>query len=291
VSVKEHPYFIPPNDGSQPFTVASLITAPIPVDDPPPLRWASGPRKVAIIGAAPSIHAAPWHDASWQIWGHATSHTLHTRADLYFDPHPWDWIAEKAEHFGPGYLRWLKETPTPVYMHTRDPRAPTSLRYPIERMRAEFPYAFGSTVAYMVAFALTQGVTHLGFFGVHFAFGTEYEKQRPNAEFWAGVAAGRGVQLVIPPDSPFCHEPANLYAYESHVGKEAAERMATRYTQRRDSHAIPQTLSDTGPAEHPELVAMGITKDLDRRKAMEEGRAPLLPTGIPAWTDDEPAFR
>lgn len=176
-----------------------------------------GARKIAMIGTAPTVRFAPWTDTSWEIWAHASAGRMCKRVDRYFDIHPPHVYAETRKNGQADYHAWLKALRVPVYMQDKDAAIPSSVRYPKERMLAEFPRYFTSTFAWMVALALTEGVTHLGVFGIHFQFGGEYAEQRPGAEFWLGVAQGRGVQIVNPEGSPLLREPALLYGYETHT--------------------------------------------------------------------------
>lgn len=173
-------------------------------------------RKIAIIGSAPTVDLAPWYDPSWEIWAHATVYRYCKRVDRYFDLHPWEWISTKPV---PGYLDWLKTNQTPIYMQRKMRDVPHSVRFPKERVMAEYPRYFTSHAAWMIALALSEGVTHLGFFGIHYALDEEHKKQRAGCEFWMGVAIGKGVQIVNPEGSPLLREPKWLYGYESHSGK------------------------------------------------------------------------
>ncbi len=184
---------------------------------PQPVAGMGRLRKIALIGSARSIESAPWYDPSWEIWAHATCYPYCKRVDRYFDLHPWKWIAEKPVA---GYLDWIRAVKTPVYMQRKFAEVPFSVRYPKERLLAEYPRYFTSHAAWMIALALSEGVTHLGFYGIHYALDEEHKKQRAGCEFWMGVAVGRGVQIVNPPGSPLLREPGWLYGYESHDGKE-----------------------------------------------------------------------
>jgi hypothetical protein len=164
------------------------------------------------------------------------------------------------------------------------------VRYPKERVLAEFPRYFTSHAAWMIALALTEGVTHLGFFGIHYALDEEHKKQRSGCEFWMGVAIGRGVQIVNPPGSPLMREPGWLYGYESHEGKQHIRTTTGgKKPGRVDLSVPPQNktfLTD------PALVAANIDKVRQAatwndeaeecRAAQVEGRAPVL-NGKPLW--------
>lgn len=192
----------------------ALRGAPTPVQyDPPGLGRL---RKIALIGTAGTVRYAPWHDPSWEIWAHASAMPLCERADRFFDLHPKHiWTQKKKWHVN--YQEWLRRLNVPIYMQQHYKDVPASVRYPKEMVMAEYPWRyFTSQVAWMIALALSEGVTHLGFFGIHYAANTERVKQRSGCEFWMGLAAGKGVQLVIPQNCPLLKEPKWLYGYESH---------------------------------------------------------------------------
>jgi hypothetical protein len=160
---------------------------------------------------------APFADPSWEIWAHSSSRMACPRVDRFFDLHGRD-IAPARVGWDADHDAWLKTCQVPVMMQQFYPDIPASLPYPKARVMAEFPWRyFTSQAAWMMALALTEGVTHLGFYGIHYGVpGSERFLQRPGCEFWMGVAAGRGVQLVVPESSPLLKEPPTLYGYESH---------------------------------------------------------------------------
>lgn len=186
---------------------------------PPPYYDPPGPgraRKIALIGTAATVHFAPWHDPSWEIWAHASAHPLCQRVDRYFDLHP-EAVWRAPKRWAENYQVWLRQMATPIYMQKHYKDVPTSVRYPKERILAEYPHRyFTSQVAWMVALAMAEGVTHLGFYGIHYAMDAERSRQRAGCEYWMGLAEGKGVQLVIPSGCPLLHEPPWLYGYESH---------------------------------------------------------------------------
>jgi len=137
---------------------------------------------------------------------------------VFFDLHPPElWRDTTKKYWDKKYLPWLKQNRTPIYMQERYPEAPASMRYPIETIVTEFPRGYmTNTVAYMIALALQEGVTHLAIFGCHYDTASEYGPQRGGAEYWMGYAEGRGVQVLIPPKCDLLNRPALMYGYESH---------------------------------------------------------------------------
>jgi hypothetical protein len=252
---------------------------------PQPVAGLGRLRKVALVGSAQTVQLAPWYDATWEIWAHATVHAYCKRVDRYFDLHPWKWISEKPV---PGYLAWLKALQTPIYMQRRFSEVPASVRYPRERVMAEHPRYFTSHAAWMIALALSEGVTHLAFYGIHYALDEEHKKQRAGCEFWMGVAHGRGVQIVNPEGSPLLREPGWLYGYESHNGKTHVREQTGG--KKPDLQLPPQNIEMTnlGYASEPTLrgharTDLGLRWNEARVTAMVNGQPPTLPNGQPAW--------
>ena len=173
------------------------------------------PRKIAIVGTAGTVRHTPWHDASWEIWSHTAAHNLCQRVDRYFELHP-SKVWKEPKHWDPDYRRWLTRQTTPIYMQRRYRSIPASRRYPRQQILAEFRAHFGNQVDWMIALALTEGVTHLGLFGVHYAATSERYTQLISLKYWLGFLEGRGVQLVLPPGCPVFTNPPWLYGYESH---------------------------------------------------------------------------
>jgi hypothetical protein len=184
----------------------------------PPRAGVGRLRKIGLLGSHErSLDYAPWDDPSWEFWAHASSRGMFKRApDRYFDLHRQEcW--SKSNNKGQKYLRWLETNHVPVFMQARYPHIPASVEYPFQRLAMETPRPyFTNHVAYMIALALAEGVTHIGFFGVNYGVDSEYGTQRGSAEFWMGVAHGKGVQLVIPDTCTLLADPKKLYGYESH---------------------------------------------------------------------------
>jgi hypothetical protein len=197
----------------------------------PPVVGPGRLRKIGFLGShEASLKAAPWHDPTWELWGHASSRLLYRREpERYFDLHRKECWA-KSNNKGAKYLRWLASNHTPIFMWERYPEVPASVAYPLEQV--SFGMArkyFTNHVAYMIALALAEGVTHLGFFGVNYSPDCEYGTQRGSAEYWMGRAEGLGVQLVIPDACTLLADPKPLYGYASH---DADGKLVEAYTKR-----------------------------------------------------------
>lgn len=187
-------------------------------------------RRIAIIGTAPTWRQTPWDDPTLELWCLNDFHVLNPpRADRWFDLHPLDKMFFRARdqqlfaHQIPegafvrptGHLEWLRQQTIPVYV--QDAAAlgsPSAVTFPkAEVERAIGPY-FASSPAWMIGLALLEGVTELHIYGIHLATEWEYVKQKPNMLFLLGLAAGRGVKIVIPKGSPLLAE-SHQYAYDT----------------------------------------------------------------------------
>lgn len=192
--------------------------------NPPPRPAAARTvRKVALCGShSDSLRDAPWDDPTWEFWGHASSRAWYKRPmDRYFDLHPravWTRGGKKTH----AYPKWLAKNTVPIFMQQRFDDVPASVKFPKGRILTEFgdarPY-FANHAAWMIALAMTEGVSVLGLFGVNYGTESEYVRQRGSAEYWLGRAAERGIRIVLPEQCTLLAEPALLYGYESHDEK------------------------------------------------------------------------
>lgn len=160
-----------------------------------------------------------------EIWGSNESHIFLKKlsngkqAHRWFQLHPRNWNQEKvdqsngkyaADSYGRGqpHVDWLAQCGIPVYQMAVDERIPTSLLYPLDAVTErfgtpnidgiKFPY-LTSTMAYMLAQALLEGVDEIRLAGIEMVIGTEYVHQKPCLEFYLGMAIGMGVKVVLSP--------------------------------------------------------------------------------------------
>lgn len=194
----------------------------------PPVAGLGRLRKIALVGSAPTVDFAPWFDPSWEIWSHAICVGRCKRVDRLFEMHPdVTWRHHKKPQW-PTYLEWLTRCATPIYMLEKHADIPASVRYPRERIFAECRSMigrehFGSQADFMIALALSEGVTHIGLYGLHYVDSIkdgDRNEQLMAFKFWLGVAAGKGVSIVTPKGNPVFDLPAEIYGYESHATKD-----------------------------------------------------------------------
>mgnify|MGYP001027927118 FL=1 len=165
--------------------------------------------KLAIVGFASTTRKdAPLSDPEWDVWEcNQLGMILPGNYTARFELHHLTEIA-------PENLDWLKKSTIPVYMIEKHADIPMSVRFPIETIEAEFPRGYWcSSIAYMLAFGMIQGYETIGVWGVDMAMDSEYQYQRPNAEYFMGIAEGRGIELIVPEASLLLKSPWR-YGYE-----------------------------------------------------------------------------
>lgn len=234
-------------------------------------------KRCAIVGTAPTWRQTPWADLTLDVFSLNDAYVLGLpRATAWFDLHP---IAQMAfvpkgqnkvsVHAVPigaylrpeGHLDWLKTRPFPIYLAQARPDWPHSQAFPFEAMEAKYGHYFGSTPAWMLAWALEQGYTEIHIYGIHLATEWEYRQQRPNLEFLIGIALARGVSIVIPDRSPLLK---SKYRYALEPKPEIPlDRVRRRLDQIRAEGAhLHQALA------HTPWYARGRKKDLRSRLAV-----------------------
>ena len=152
--------------------------------------------KLAIVGYATSSRdEAPFDDPEYDCAGINQIYRFLPREDVHFDIHV-NWNEDNVE--GTDHEGWLKKCGIPVVMSTPDWSIPTAVRYPIDACMQLGADYFTSTVAFMIAWSIHQGYKEVALYGIDLVVGIEYQEQRQCAEFWLGVAHGRGMTVRLP---------------------------------------------------------------------------------------------
>jgi hypothetical protein len=167
--------------------------------------------KIAIVGYATSSRdLAPFDDPEWEIIGLNQLYRFIPRADFWADLHV-NWYEENVE--GTDHEGWLRGCGIPVLMTQRVAAIPTSVRFPIDEIIGAGTDYLTSTIALLIAWSIHQGYKEIGLYGIDLVVGTEYAHQKACAEFWLGVAHGRGITVRIPPQSALLKH-THRYGYE-----------------------------------------------------------------------------
>lgn len=180
-------------------------------------------KKVAIVGFAPSWQQAPFADKTIDIWCLNEGRNMagmQVRCDRWFQMHP-RWCWEAGQFRDAGYVKWLQtECTVPVVMLQAQPDCPTSVAFPFTEAIAAFGREFmdghkegyiTSSFSYMIAMALLEGYEEIQVFGVDLSTDEEYGFQRAGSEYLLGIAAGRGIKLILPDQCPILR--SGLYGF------------------------------------------------------------------------------
>lgn len=166
--------------------------------------------KIAIVGGAPlTKDLAPFDDDSWQIWVLANQLDTYVgkRVDNIFEIHE-----NLEEHGEPEkYLEFVRAGAKDLNAHlVMSPKyaQPEETIFPYTESKALMGSEFlSSSPAYMMAFAILNGATEIGIYGVEMAVDDhEYFKQRPAMFAWIAYAKGRGIKVTIPTESSLFKE-------------------------------------------------------------------------------------
>lgn len=166
--------------------------------------------KVAIVGFATSSRdLAPWDDPEWAIMGLNQLDRHIPRADAWWEIHV-NWnehVVEGTDHQG-----FLASAPIPTFMATCVPDIPHSVRYPLQWVIDTLQCGdyFQSTIAFEIAWAIASGFEEIGVWGVDLIVGSEHFYQRANAEYFLGIAIGKGINVRLPAETALCRA---LYRY------------------------------------------------------------------------------
>jgi hypothetical protein len=171
---------------------------------------------------------APFQSQDWDIWACSPANQDLERITAFFQLHSIMAILDEPK--GPSHLEWLKAQSFPVFMQEENQHVPQAKRFPKDELVAEFgPYWFTSSIAWMMAYALTlPEVEEIGLYGIDMAHMSEYALQKPGCMWFIEEAKRRGIKVSVPPGSDLLTPPP-LYGYA-----EATPKGAKLYVRRRE---------------------------------------------------------
>ena len=185
-------------------------------------------KKIAIIGCSDHKAKAPWGSDDWEIWGVnnlflSLSPEQLKQVGKWFEIHPIErlpngtFMRRKDPIFRGqkvnDYVHDLAQLPCPIYMQQHWDEIPNSIVYPIQDViRIIKSDYFTNTISYELAIAIIgiiqgQYDATVGVWGVDMAVksdlmgNAEYSHQKPSCEFFLGLAAGMGINIILPPES------------------------------------------------------------------------------------------
>ena len=201
-------------------------------------------QQVAILGFADSYALAPFERPDVSIRGLNELHRYCVRWDQWYELHSREAFEIKGHRDQEAHVNWLRAQPgvgqpghRPIFMRELFADIPAGVRLPLEWLSDRFfgrfgqrPY-FTSTIGYMLAMAIAEGrdehfnpiddtaVEWIGLYGIDLASDVEYTDQRPNTEYFIGLARGLGIQVEIAEGSALLRSD-HLYGFETREDKE-----------------------------------------------------------------------
>lgn len=253
--------------------VATVFSLPPAADSIP----AKVPAHVAIVGMGPSsnqyVHICKtlggrhkYADETWVI--NALGAILdHDRIFHMDDVRIQQIRADAAPQSNiAAMLEWLKEHPGPIVTSRAHVDYPGLVEFPLEDVLNNCPNGyFNSTAAYAVAYAIHIGVKKISCFGMDYTLPNAHdaEKGRACVEFWLGIAAERGIKIVVPKTTSLLdamHTQAQrFYGYDTlelAITREG-ERIKVGFTERDELPTAEEIEAAYDHSAHPNALVEG----------------------------------
>lgn len=160
-------------------------------------------KQVAIVGtAAPTSAMANQEPLNVEIWGcGGTFRTLH-RVDRWYEMHTRADIQRAYKEHYDEYMTFLKKLEVPCMMQEEHDDIPASQAYPLSLYLETYGTVLSSSIAYMLADAISECYDTIKLFGVNMKHESEYGSQHAGLAFLIGWAKAKGINVVIPDESP-----------------------------------------------------------------------------------------
>ena len=249
-----------------------------------------GKKRLAIVGfCQDSRDYTPYEDPEMEVWTLNRSYIFHQRSDRHFDLHSPAIRYSDTRRPG-GHTAWLKGFPGPIYMHQADPEIPNSVDYPLATVAKEIagniyrvnkdgvqtsavdePY-LTSSIAQEIALAIAEGYEEIHLYGIDLNTDSEYAWQKPGVEYMIGVAAGRGIKIVLPDNCPLLKGTIYGRGYLSPRGEQMSlEQLTTRMKalEKERSQITRQLAELTGAMRELAFVQEQLIPGLDHERLDE----------------------
>lgn len=156
---------------------------------------------VAVVGLSPTTHnLAPWNDPDWEIWGLPWDEGYWVKCARLFEMHDIRLLDSRNSKRPKDYFHRLQTIDVPLYMQER--YFPNVTEFPFDEVAKTTGYYFNSSIAYAIALAIHENAERIGVYGVDMKGDDEYGYQKPNIEYLLGLAKGKGIEVIVPEQSP-----------------------------------------------------------------------------------------
>jgi len=173
--------------------------------------------RIAIVGADPATkQMAPYQDGGWTIWACSMRHLAGMpdgsmrpnipRWDAWFELHLPMGLHVPSGQAPADYVAWLRAQPA-VYVRDASETFSGALLYPEAELKERFgPYFFTSSIACMMALAISFDPTEIGVWGVSMQ-SADYKVQLPGFHYFTQRARELGIEITVPPGSTLLNLP------------------------------------------------------------------------------------
>lgn len=186
----------------------------------------SGPRGIGIVAFGATKALVNWDASDWMYWSMNDSyHFFARKLWALFEMHPRSHYTD-PKHYIPDHEARMAMMGRGVWLAIPNPNIPNAQIYPLDEVvRAFGRKYFTSTLTFMIPLAvlkieesLARGdgifLPKIGLWGCDMALSSEYARERACTEYWLGKAEERGIEIVIPEESPLLK--ANyVYGYDT----------------------------------------------------------------------------
>ena len=136
-----------------------------------------------------------------EVWG-VNDAFLRTKCDKCFHMHNLDVFGKTEKTASSTRIiveRMKKEKDMEFFTIEEYKPIPNAKIYPLDDIINYFKSNyFSSTIDYMLAYAIYKGATKIRLIGVNMSvMNEEYYSQKPSAEYWIGLAEGRGIEVEL----------------------------------------------------------------------------------------------
>jgi len=117
---------------------------------------------------------------------------------MCFHMHDLDWIKRKEWHALKLIIEKAEKFAIPIMTTKVYDWVPTSVAFPLDEIVNKFGACyFGSSIDYMITYAMFKEYDIINLYGVNMVLLNEYKQQKPSLEFWIGMAMGLGYKVNI----------------------------------------------------------------------------------------------
>jgi len=183
-----------------------------------------------------------------------------------------------------------RRTDFPIYMQEAHDDIPGSIKFPLEEIKERFlrgrlwrrirdeegnviglePFDyFTSSFAYMCSLALYEGFERIEVYGFEMATDTEYRYQKGSTEFWLGVAAEMGVEVILEEKCQLLKGGKYAYEVSQMINRQELE-FRLRLIEGEREKIVGKLNAVSGAKQEVLRMHVDMIQDAEKEKALDE---------------------